>query len=172
MIYVCGLDEMPGHVSRLRPERLVSLVRPEEQPATPPGIRAQAHLRLEIDDVEAPAPGWIHPDEVHIQRLIEFLRQARPGEAVLMHCLAGISRSPAAALIALALDAVGLEGEAARHLRVHAPHAEPNRRMIAVADRLLEREGRLIRARAAMGSGEPPLEESLVVLPPLSVRGY
>lgn len=171
MIYVCGLREMARHVRALRPACLISLLQPEEQPPTPPEIRPEAHLRLEIDDISFATPGHVLADDTHVARLIEFLKRRVPGDAVLIHCLAGISRSTAGALIALALDAEGREAVAARHLRAFAPHAAPNRRLIAVADRLLGRQGRLIEAREAMGPAEPALESPLVRLPRLpSVR--
>ncbi len=86
--------------------------------------------------------------------LIESLRATEPDARVLFHCIAGISRSTAAALIALTLDADGREQEAARQLRLAAPHAHPNRRIIALADEILRRDGRLIAAREAMGPGD------------------
>ena len=49
------------------------------------------------------------------------------------------------------MDADGHERAAARLLRRKAPHADPNPRMIAIADRLLRRDGRLIFALKAMG---------------------
>ncbi len=47
--------------------------------------------------------------------------------------------------------------EAAEQLRRVAPHAYPNRRMVALADTLLACEGRLIEAREAMGPPRLPL---------------
>jgi hypothetical protein len=84
---------------------------------------------------------------------------------ILIHCLAGVSRSTAAALIALALVADGREAEAARRLREAAPHASPNRRIVMLADRLLGRRGRLVLARETMGPAEPVLPVPLVELP-------
>ena len=53
-------------------------------------------------------------------------------------------------MIALAIKAPGREAELTRHLRERAPHAQPNRRMIEVADRLLGADGRLIAAHRDM----------------------
>ncbi len=155
MIYVCGLEAMPRHVAALRLAHLISLVAPDEQPPTPAGIRSERHLRVSIHDISEPIAGSILPAEEHVTALVAFLRECRDDGAVLMHCVAGISRSMAGALIALCLDAEGREAEAGRRLRQLARHAHPNRRMIEVADRLLGRGGRLIAAREAMG---PPAE--------------
>jgi predicted protein tyrosine phosphatase len=149
---------MATHADRLRPTHLVSLVPADEQPPTPVGLGPGRHLRVPIDDISEPLPGYTVPDEDHVRVLIEFMRRwhdgGRPGGPILLHCLAGISRSMAAALIGLALRAEGREDEAARRLRQAAPHASPNRRMVVLADQLLGRDGRLIRAREAMGEPE------------------
>ena len=154
MIYVCSLAEMPRHVRALRPAYVFSLVRDDEQPETPPEIDASRHLRIAIDDISEPMEGCTLPSEHHVGELIESLRATEPDARVLLHCIAGISRSTAAALIALTLDADGREQEAARQLRLAAPHAHPNRRIIALADEILGRDGRLIAAREAMGPGD------------------
>ncbi len=163
MIYVCSLRTMPDRVRELRPGYLVSLLRPEELPPTPPEIAPDRHLRLAMDDISAPQEDAILPGEAEVGALIEFLRAADRSEPWLLHCMAGVSRSTAAALIALALDADGREREAAHALRHAAPHAWPNGRIIEVADALLGRGGRLIAAREAMG-----IPDSLPLLAPLT----
>lgn len=150
-IYVCGLDEMPRHFERLRPERLISLLPADEQPPTPPGMRPAHHLRLTVVDVDDPRASPSAPARSHIEALIDFLRATPPRKSILIHCLAGVSRSPAAALVALALDAPGREQEAVRLLRRAAPFADPNRLMIEIADDLLARGGALTAARESMG---------------------
>jgi len=153
-IFVCGLDDMPGQVAELRPGRLISLLSPEHQPATPHEIASSDHLRLLIDDVDEPRAGAIAPARSHIETLIRFLRSSPPRSSILIHCLAGVSRSPAGALIALALDAPGRERDAAQLLRSAAPFADPNRLMIELADEILERRGNLVAALASMGSAD------------------
>ena len=121
-----------------------------------------------IDDIIEPLPGYILPDVYHVATLVDFL-MGWPGERpILLHCIAGISRSMAAALIALALDAEGREAEAARCLREAAPHARPNARMIALADDILCREGRLVAACRRMGPATDVASGPLVRLSPLA----
>ena len=167
-LYVCSMQEMPWHVKTLRPSHLVSLVPPNEQPPTPRGITAERHLRLEIDDIAEPFPGYVLPDVYHIATLVDFLMGWAGEQPILLHCLAGISRSMAAALIALTLDAEGREMEAARSLRYAAPHARPNARIIALADDVLCRQGRLIEACRQMGSATDAASGPLVRLSPLT----
>jgi len=150
-IFVCGLYEMAEHVERLRPGRLVSLLPKEEQPPTPPEIEADDHLRVPICDVDAPGAGPFAPERHHIVALVAFLRATPPEISILIHCLAGVRRSTAAALIALVLEAPEREREAALCLRAAAPFADPNRLMIDLADDVLGCKGKLVAARKAMG---------------------
>jgi predicted protein tyrosine phosphatase len=151
-IYVSSLHEMPEHVARLRPSYLVSLVNPEEMPPTPGGVAAERHLRVGVHDISDPLEGCIHPAVEHLEEVVDFLRRWEPQAGpVLIHCYAGVSRSMATALIGLVVKAPGREAEAASALRAAAPHAQPNRRMVALADEILGCGGRLVAAREAMG---------------------
>jgi predicted protein tyrosine phosphatase len=171
VIYVCNLHEMPTHVGTVRPSHLVSLVTSAEQPPTPEGILVERHLRLEIDDISEPMLGGVLPERHHVERLIGFLHVWEHDDApLLIHCVAGISRSMASALIGLVLKADGREAEAARHLRAAAPHAQPNRRIVALADQILGLDGRLIAAREAMGPADILFHGPLVRVPLLDDR--
>jgi predicted protein tyrosine phosphatase len=169
MIYVCNLRDLPAHIRAVGPSHLVSLVSEDEQPATPVGMLVDRHLRVVIHDISEPLVGHILADEQHVAGLIGFVRAWPHEEApMLIHCMAGISRSMAAALIALVTKASGREMEAAEQVRRAAPHAFPNRRMIALADHLLNCEGRLIAAREAMGTPRLTFSGPLVALPLLA----
>jgi len=161
-LYVCGLAEMPANVAELRPRYVVSLLQPDFQPETPAEIDPAHHHRAVIDDIEDPLPGRILPGSSHIEALIAFLQQADRDASMLIHCWAGISRSPATALVALALDAPGRELEAAQLLRRAAPHVQPNPRVIALADEILGRGGALVEAAGEMGFAS--FEESPLVV--------
>lgn len=166
MIYVCNLPELERHTQALIPSHLISLVSDAEQPATPAGMLADRHLRVVVNDISEPLLGYILAGEDHVAALIAFLRAWRHDEGpLLIHCMAGISRSTAAALIALVVKAEGREMAAAMQLRRAAPHAYPNRRLIALADQLLECQGRLIAARDAMGAPRLAFNGPLVELP-------
>ncbi len=151
MIYVCCLEEMPRYVSSLRPSHLVSVIAAQDMPRTPVSIPAERHLRLSCDDIIEPIPGFSPPDHAHVEELIDFARGWDRAAPMLIHCLAGVSRSTAAALTVCAVHAEGREADLARRLRAAAPHAHPNRRIIALADELLGRQGRLVAAVESMG---------------------
>ncbi len=167
MIYVCNLHDMPQHVRSLRVGYLVSLVQPEFQPPTPSGVPADRHLRVAVHDISEPEYGGVVPGEAHVRELLAFLQSWPGDEPLLLHCYAGVSRSMAAALLALSLENDGREMEAARVLRAAAPHAQPNPLMVALADRLLGRQGRLVAAKEAMGPATLVFEGPLVKLSPL-----
>ena len=86
--------------------------------------------------------------ELDVRTLMELAQNLRSSKGkVLIHCEAGVSRSPAAALILYACWlGPGREGEAMRRVLTQRPLALPNRRMVELADHLLERGGRLLAA--------------------------
>ncbi|HKY26970.1 MAG TPA: hypothetical protein VJM12_03405 [Pyrinomonadaceae bacterium] len=107
--------------------------------------RVERKLRLRIADVVTDE-GATEDDVLRIVQLAEQLRSE--SGSLLIHCEAGVSRSTAAALIMYACWlGQGHEGEAMRSVIAQRPYAIPNRRMVALADRLLALNGRLLQAR-------------------------
>jgi predicted protein tyrosine phosphatase len=99
-------------------------------------------LRLVIADVVTEL-GATEEDVWQIIHLAERLRSAEG--RVLIHCEAGVSRSTAAALIMYACWlGPGREQQAMERVLEQRPIAVPNPRMVELADRLLDREGRLV----------------------------
>ena len=67
--------------------------------------------------------------------------------SLLIHCHAGMSRSPAIALAIIAnCLGVGTEQEAVRELLKIVPLCTPNKLLVEIIDSELNRNGRLIRA--------------------------
>lgn len=106
---------------------------------------AARKLRLLIADVVTEEGA----SEENVRRIIELADQLRSeGGTLLIHCEAGVSRSTATALIIYAYWlGQGLEDEAMRRVITQRPFAIPNRRMVALADRVLGLDGRLLQAR-------------------------
>ncbi|PWR20576.1 tyrosine phosphatase family protein [Zavarzinia compransoris] len=155
VVHVCPWAEVPRVAKRVRPSHLVSLLDPGDWPETPPEVAPDRHHRVGVHDYAEPQDGAVVPEERHIRELIGFLNGWDPAAPILIHCFAGISRSTATALITLALHNPGREAEAARAIRAQSAIAQPNRRIVAIADRLLGLDGRLNQALAAMGPGRP-----------------
>ena len=99
-------------------------------------------LRLLVADVVTEI-GATEEDVQEIIKLAEDLSTCTG--RVLIHCEAGVSRSTAAALIMYARWlGPGRELEAMHRVMEQRPIALPNRRMVELADKLLDRGGRLV----------------------------
>jgi predicted protein tyrosine phosphatase len=76
-----------------------------------------------------------------------------------VHCFAGISRSTAGAYVAAcALNPQRDELRIAQAIRRASPTAQPNARIVSIADALLKRDGRMVRAIDAIGPGHLAME--------------
>jgi predicted protein tyrosine phosphatase len=156
MIVVCPLSQVEEMVARHQPVRVISLLDPEHDfPELGPAY-AGRHLRLRFHDVHVPAPQDIAPSAEHVDRLLRFISESSPGERLLIHCRAGISRSTAAAFIAACfLYPDEPERNLALALRRAAPFARPPQLRVALGDAALAREGRMIDAIASTGQDLP-----------------
>jgi predicted protein tyrosine phosphatase len=126
---------------------------------TPAEIAAGGHLRLTMNDIDRPAEGLIAPEAGHIHQLVDFLRGWDQDTPLLVHCHAGISRSPAAAFIALCLLRPQIaEHELAQRLHAASAAAKPNRLLVRLADEILGRNGRMTAACAGL-TMPPPSHE-------------
>lgn len=151
-IHVCPLSRLEATVNESGASHLVTLLGAMSV-RRPVGIARERHLRLNLHDIAEPVPGQRLPDAEHVAAFLKFVRgwdQTRP---IVIHCFAGISRSTAGAFIAFcALRPEREEAAIARELRSASPSAMPNRRLVALGDGLLERQGRMIAAVEAMGA--------------------
>lgn len=121
---------------------LVSIGAPEDD--LPKGYsNVPNRLRLLFGDTVTAEHGATEAD---IQCLIDLANRLKGSNGnVLIHCEAGVSRSPAAALILYTcLLGRGSERKSMDLVLRQRPFAMPNRRMVQLADRLLGREGRLM----------------------------
>lgn len=172
MIYVSPLSGVVEAIRTVRPSHLVSLLDPETMIDTPAGIVREYHLRLAVNDIAEPDETLVTPSERHVSDLIGFVRRWDQQSPMLVHCWAGISRSTAAAFIALCtLNEDHPEDELARLVRARGAHAHPNRLMVGLADDLLGREGRMRAAVDALGPGRSTWEGELFSLPVHPDRG-
>ncbi len=154
-IVVCPLASIAETAVRHGAKEMVSLIAEKQDFHRPGVIRAERHLKLAMNDIGfAGTGGLIAPSEAHVAQLIDFVRDWDQAAPLVVHCWMGVSRSPAAAVIAiLALNPQEDDFELARRLRKAAPHATPNTRLIEIGDRMLQREGRLIAAIKSIGRG-------------------
>jgi predicted protein tyrosine phosphatase len=154
MIHVCSLARLNETVHETGARHLVSLIGDEAGVYRPSGIRPENHLWLRLHDIAAPLDGHIAPDEAHVAELLSFVRRWDRCAPLVVHCFAGISRSTASAYASVcALSPHRDEESVAQALRRASPTATPNIRIVSLADRLLERKGRMIAAVEAIGRG-------------------
>ncbi|HVZ14000.1 MAG TPA: tyrosine phosphatase family protein [Bauldia sp.] len=159
VVYVCPLSQIEATVASTRASHLVTLINDDTLVVRPRAIDEGNHLFLGINDITEAQEGMVLPAEEHVATLIDFVQRWDRQAPIVIHCYAGISRSTAAAFIALcALQPERDEAEIARTLRSASRSATPNPRLVALADDLLERNGRMVEAIAAIGRGEMAVE--------------
>ncbi len=159
MIHVCSLARMPATVDETGASHIVTLLRLTDRAKRPPHIAPEHHLILGMDDIAAPGEGQTLPGDEHVAHLLAFAMQWDRKAPMVMHCFAGISRSTAAAFVtACALNPNRDEAEIARAIRSASPTAMPNMRIVAIGDRMLKRDGRMVRAVESLGRGLEAME--------------
>jgi predicted protein tyrosine phosphatase len=158
-LHVCSLARLPETLAAITPTHLVTLLKQNHPLERPASIIRENHLRLAFNDISEPRAGLEMPRLYHVQKILDFVHQWDQKNPLLVHCWAGISRSTAAAYIMVsALKPDLCEQETALRLRQASPSATPNPRLIAIADELLGRNGRMVQAIASIGRGEEAFE--------------
>ena len=154
-ICVCSLDQMERVASETTASHLVSLINAQMMPQTPQFLEVDNHLKLSMNDVTTSVSGCISPSADHIKLLVEFVGNWDQSNPMVIHCWAGISRSTAAAFIALCLlNPDHSEVHIAELIREKSSIASPNRLLVSCADQYLKRGGRMISAVDKIGQGE------------------
>ncbi len=150
-IHVCALRHVPRTAEAIGAGHLVSAIEAHSFPRTPKGILADRHLKLDMDDITQAQPDMTLPSERHVLELLDFVADWDQNSPLLIHCFAGMSRSTACAFIAIcALNPETDEGRIARAMRRLSATATPNRKLVALADDILARDGRMIAAVSDM----------------------
>lgn len=159
MIWVCPLSKVEATVTATRADRLLSLLAPGTAMTRPAAILEANHLFLSLHDIAEPQEGMTLPGEAHMRTLLDFAESWNRAKPLVVNCYAGISRSTASAyIIAAALQPSRDEGELAQALRLASPSATPNPLLIALADAMLGRQGRMVAAIQSIGRGADAFE--------------
>jgi predicted protein tyrosine phosphatase len=144
MLQVCSLRAAENKKRRF--DAVLSL----ESPRAPRRERlrfhaqpAPDHLVLRFEDLDYGPAGVTLPTREHARLVLEFGRKHVDAK-LLVHCVAGVGRSPAAALLVLAdRYGPGREADALDELLRLRPEAVPNLALTAAADAELGRGGAL-----------------------------
>jgi predicted protein tyrosine phosphatase len=154
MIHVCSLARLHDTVRETGARHVVTLIKDISLVHRPASIAPENHLMLDMDDIAEPIEGYVAPAEEHVGDLLRFVRAWDRAAPLVVHCYAGISRSTAGAFVtACALNPARDEGTIARAIRDASPTAMPNIRIVALADRMLGRDGRMVAAIRGIGPG-------------------
>src|ERR1700761_6194325 len=154
MIHVCSLAALPSTVQATGASHILTVMANVDQVQRPASVLAANHLKVQMDDITEQLEGFVAPADTHIAQVLEFVRSWDRGAPLVVHCYAGISRSTASAFAAVcALNPHRDEIAIARQIRAASPIAAPNRLIVSLADKALERDGRMLRALDEMGPG-------------------
>jgi predicted protein tyrosine phosphatase len=163
-IHVCALSKLHENLERTGATHLMSLIGHKFDLVRPEHISPQNYLRVKVSDIvpqddgsrtpENQRDGHILTEHTHVHDIINFVRGWDKEAPMLIHCYAGVSRSTAAAYIAMLVLKPELnEMELALELRALSPTATPNPHIISLGDSILGREGRMIAAIKSIGRG-------------------
>ena len=158
-IHVCSIFKIADMAEATGARSLITLINDDIIVHRPASIAPEQHLFVAVSDITTETEGHVLPGETHVASLLEFVKHWDREHPLLIHCFAGVSRSTAAAFIsACALSPQRDESEIAQAIRRASPTATPNRRLVAVADNMLRRDGRMVEAIERIGRGEDCIE--------------
>jgi predicted protein tyrosine phosphatase len=151
LLTICGISELPEQKERAV-THVLSILDPDHP--DPEAFEAyDPHHRtiLRFHDIINPIEGMILPQPEHVESVLRFgdevaaVKAERTEGHLLVHCHMGISRSTAAMLTLMAQTYPDEnEDKLFEQLLEIRPQAWPNSLMIAFADELLSRKGRLV----------------------------
>jgi len=165
-IIVCPLSHIDDVIRMEGASHLLTLLGPDYMIDAHGAIAADRHLRLGVHDIAEILPGQIAPQRNHAAQVLEFADAWDRTSPMVIHCWAGISRSTAAMWMTMCkLNPGHDELDILRAMRDRAPHIAPNRLLVAYADELLGRDGRMVDALDAVGPAEAVSEGFPFYLP-------
>lgn len=134
---ICGLWELEAAL-KTSPDAVVSIRNPGERVAELEALTLP-RLTLVFHDAWGDDEGDFHlPQAWHFRKLWAFLRETRPHH-LLLHCAAGVSRSPGMALAALVWEGTLGDAELVAQVVQAQPIACPNPRIVRLLDELTGR---------------------------------
>ena len=153
-IVVCPLSRLAETVEQYGARHVVTLINQGTLFERPPLVPVANHLHVPVHDISEPMEGMVCPGEEHVNEFLGFAERWDRAAPMVVHCFAGISRSTAAAFSIVCAARPDMdEAEIALRLRQRSPEATPNTRLVAIADEILGRSGRMVRAVEKIGRG-------------------
>ena len=144
-ITIAPLASVEAVQRRLTISHAISILGPKDG-VNFPIIRAPHVLQLSFDDVGYTSSFGTAATNEDIAELVQFSRNWAGKGNLLVHCKAGTSRSPAAAMIALAsIDAPDLDSSLSNLLALRN-YYRPNTTMLRIAEEILRRKDTLVQS--------------------------
>ena len=163
-LHITGLYGLAQAVACFSPDLIISIGEADEADCARNAIGAtRAHvIRAEFGDTFAGEPGA--PTKAHLEQIASDIQI--PPQRLLVHCAAGISRSPAVAAFVLArhADSLGLDAaktahDIARAVYACSPHIHPHPELLEMAEDLVAGyKGHLISSFEALRPKMPDIE--------------
>lgn len=154
-LIVCPGSAVEALLARETVDHVLTLVSPD---AAVSSHRAPTTV-LRFNDISEARAGLVAPSAEIVRKIMDLGRELPAAATLLVHCFAGVSRSPAAAyILACAANVPGAELSIAHRLRAASPKATPNPLMVSLADEILQRGGAMRAAIATIGRGADAYE--------------
>ena len=154
-LIVCPLSQVEAVVSARRPSHVISLLDPPCPIEPLAGYGPERHLRLGVYDITEARDGMTPPEEATVRSILDIGATWDHAQPLLVHCRAGVSRSTATAFILACERSPEIrERDIAFALRQASRTAFPNPCIVALADDMLRRQGRMVDAARSIGRGE------------------
>ena len=165
-LHVCSLSRLHDTVERVGASHVATLINAGTPVTRPPSVAPENHLFLGFNDIVEPMDGFVQVTPTQVAGFVDFVTAWDRARPMVIHCWAGISRSTAGGFVAACALMPEIEEAAiARVLRARSPSATPNGRIVALADALLGRDGRMVAAIRAIGRGADAFEGRPFTLP-------
>lgn len=145
-ITICGLGAVRSYSRQEKFSHVISIWGAGSSDEGPNEMRSlfpASRMRVvRFDDIEVPGPGAVTKSLV--REILDFGSGLSADDKLLIHCLAGVSRSPGVAFaLACQFTAPGNEAAVLQQLVPKHPWIKPNRRVVYFSDEFLQREGRM-----------------------------
>jgi predicted protein tyrosine phosphatase len=153
-LIVSPLRDAPTVIKWKKPSHVITLLEDGLMNQAPRALFPDRHLKLAVHDIWEEKPGETLPDDGLVRKILDFTATWDGRSPMLVHCWAGVSRSTATAyLLACQRNPEASELKIAEALRKASPGATPNPLIVALADDVMGRGGKMVDAVRAIGKG-------------------
>src|SRR4030081_1792935 len=99
MIHVCSLAALPDTVKATGASHILTVMANVDQVQRPASVLEANHLKVSMDDITEQMDGFVAPSDLHIERVLSFVRNWDRSAPMVLHCYSGRSRSAASPFV-------------------------------------------------------------------------